>query len=309
MIPRQTRNKHCYKQIHNKKQYRSLPASDADDQWWVPSGLTFYGTNRADDATELSQAREHFFLPRRYRDRFAQIAFVDFDAHDLLMRETRDAIDNHVTVRAHDYRVLQPRLVSDPNGNQTEVVFDVLGMVAGTAVMGKPMPAPVEGDTLADFVADLSQTQLDGLFNTADPHAIAATFLRNATTRTVYDIDRFRRTRDAHPHDPTKWQPACATTIARATHVNCPLPAQGLTIQLSFSYSDGFGREIQTRFQAEPGPMDVDDAQAPIVSPRWVGSAWTIFNNKGKPVRQYEPFFSATHEFEFGVKVGVSPVL
>jgi RHS repeat-associated protein len=43
--------------------------------------------------------------------------------------------------------------------------------------------------------------------------------------------------------------------------------------------------------------------------PRWVGSGWTVFNNKGKPVRQYEPFFSDTHDFEFGVEVGVSPVL
>ena len=40
-----------------------------------------------------------------------------------------------------------------------------------------------------------------------------------------------------------------------------------------------------------------------------MGSGWTIFNNKGKPVRQYEPFFTATHEFEFGVRVGVSSVL
>src|ERR671937_1350117 len=45
------------------------------------------------------------------------------------------------------------------------------------------------------------------------------------------------------------------------------------------------------------------------VSPRWVGSGWTVFNNKGKPVRQYEPFFTDTHRFEFDVKIGVSPVL
>ena len=45
------------------------------------------------------------------------------------------------------------------------------------------------------------------------------------------------------------------------------------------------------------------------VSPRWVGSGWTIFNNKGKPVRQYEPFFTDTHRFEFDVRIGVSPVL
>ena len=38
------------------------------------------------------------------------------------------------------------------------------------------------------------------------------------------------------------------------------------------------------------------------VSPRWVGSGWTIFNNKGKPVRQYEPFFTDTHRFEFDVQ-------
>jgi hypothetical protein len=40
-----------------------------------------------------------------------------------------------------------------------------------------------------------------------------------------------------------------------------------------------------------------------------VGSGWTVFNNKGKPVRQYEPFFTDSPAFEFGVIKGVSPVL
>ena len=77
-------------------------------------------------------------------------------------------------------------------------------------------------------------------------------------------------------------------------------------IQHAFSYSDGFGREIQKKIQAEPGPLVPGGAE---VGPRWVGSGWTIFNNKGKPVRQYEPFFSATHRFEFARTEGVSPVL
>ena len=115
-----------------------------------PPGKSFFTTDPADTAaTELAQARQHFFLPRRYRDPFGQDAFVDFDANDLLMVETRDALGNRVTVDANDYRVLQPRLVSDPNRNQTEVAFDTLGMVVGTAVMGKPLPAPVEGDSLS----------------------------------------------------------------------------------------------------------------------------------------------------------------
>ncbi len=68
-------------------------------------------------------------------------------------------------------------------------------------------------------------------------------------------------------------------------------------IQHSFSYSDGFGREIQKKIQAERGPLDLDNPSSPIADPRWVGTGWTIFNNKGKPVRQYEPFFSDTHNF------------
>nr|WP_281722007.1 SpvB/TcaC N-terminal domain-containing protein [Nitrosomonas nitrosa] len=301
-----------------------FPVSDADDHWWIPSGRSFYSTNPVDNAiTELAQARQHFFLPRRYRDPFGQNAFVDFDAHDLLMVETHDALGNRVTVEDNDYRMLQPRRVSDPNRNQTEVSFDTLGMVVGTAVMGKPLPAPVEGDSLTGFVADLTQVQLDGFFNVADPHANAAALLQDATTRIIYDLDRFLRTRQANPTDPMKWQPACAATLARETHASVPFPPQGLKIQLSFSYSDGFGREIQKKIQAEPGPVPQRDANGKIivgadgqpvmtpndVSPRWVGSGWTVFNNKGKPVRQYEPFFTDIHRFEFDVRIGVSPVL
>jgi RHS repeat-associated protein len=301
-----------------------FPASDADDHWWIPSGQCFCSTNPADSAAaELAQARQHFFLPRRYCDPFGQSAAVDFDAHDLLVTETRDALGNRVTVDANDYRLLQPRLVSDPNRNQTEVAFDTLGMVVGTAVMGKPDPAPTEGDSLSGFVTDLTQAQLDGYFDAADPHATAAALLKDATTRIIYDLDRFRRSRQANPDEPGKWLPACATTLARETHVNSPLPPQGLKIQLSFSYSDGFGREIQKKVQAEAGSAPQRDAMGKIivgadgqpvmtpsdVNPRWVGNGWTVFNNKGKPVRQYEPFFTDTHGFEFDVRVGVSPVL
>ncbi len=287
-----------------------FPATDADDHWWIPSGQSYFTTNPSDAAAvELAQALQHFFLPRRYRDPFGQDALVDFDAHDLLMVETRDALGSRVTVEANDYRVLQPRLVSDPNRNQTEVAFDTLGMVAGTAVMGKPLPAPVEGDTLTGFLADITLSQLDRFMAaprqpSANPKESEATqvvhdLLQGATTRIVYDLERFKRS----------GEPAFAATIARETHVSSLKEGEKSKLQLSFSYSDGFGRETQKKIQAEPGPLDVHDPQAPIVNPRWVGSGWTIFNNKGKPVRQYEPFFDDTHAFKFAAIHGVSPVL
>lgn len=288
-----------YLQSQALKEDGRFPATDADDHWWIPSGRIFYHPDaNATPQQELDKARQHFFLPRRFEDPFGKSSTVDYDEpFDLLVVRTTDAVENTVTARI-DYRVLQPTLVVDPNDNRAAVSFDVLGLVAGTAVMGKTTENL--GDSLEDFEPDLTADQINKCFDADDPHAEAGSLLGIATTRIIYDVDRFRNT----------GEPVFAAILARETHSKDPVPAGGLKIQISFSYSDGFGREIQKKIQAEPGPV-VDGG--PVVNPRWVGSGWTIFNNKGKPVRQYEPFFSQLptkgHRFEFGVKVGVSPIL
>jgi RHS repeat-associated protein len=307
-----------------------------DVNWWIPSGRIFYSPNPGDTPTqEVAYALQHFFLPHRYRDPFHTDAvstesFVTYDIYGLLVQETRDALGNRVTVGERnvdptqppvrlrqDYRVLQPALVMDSNRNRSGVAFDALGMVVGTAVMGKPAPVPVEGDSLDGFRADLTQSEINQfLANPKGP--MAATLLADATTRVIYDLMAYWR-----EPDPAKKPPAVAATLARETHASEPVPTGGLRMQASFSYSDGFGREIQKKVQAEPGPVPQRGANGkiivgadgqPLMTPndalrRWVGSGWTVFNNKGKPVRQYEPFFTDTHHFEFDVRIGVSPVL
>src|SRR5262249_14502681 len=140
----------------------------------------------------------------------------------------------------------------------------------------------------------------------ANPRDEAASLLGKATTRIVYDLDRFRRC----------GQPPFAASLARETHFFDPGGAQS-KILISFSYSDGFGREIQKKIQAEAGAARqrqgvlslpsgdirrgelIRDANGkPVLAgaaPRWVGAGRAVFNKKGKPVKQYEPFFSATH--------------
>ena len=271
--------------------------SEGDNNWWIASGRIYFSLNATDTPSqELDAARHHFFLPRRFVDPFGSATTVSYDARDLLPIEARDALGN--TVRSQiDYRVMQPRLVTDPNGNRAAAAFDALGMVVGTAVMGKE--SENLGDSLAGFEPDLDEpTSIAHLQNPfANPHDI----LNRAGTRLVYDLYQYQRTSTSD--NP---QPNVVCTLARETHDADLTQAQQTRIQHSFSYSDGFGREIQKKIQGEPGPL-ID--AGPAVNPRWVGSGWTIFNNKGKPVRQYEPFFSATHQFEFAKSVGVSPVL
>jgi hypothetical protein len=280
--------------------------SEGDSNWWIPSGHIFYSPNKNDTpAQELVFAQQHFFLPHRYQDPFDQETFITYDGYDLLMLESEDPLHNKVTAGERDaqgnitnknnYRMLQPTLVTDPNGNRSTVAFDALGMMVGTAVMGKP--GENKGDSLSGFEPDLDvATKLAHIQNPlANPHAI----LQKATTRLVYDLYAYYRTRDG-----PQPKPAVVYTLARETHDADLDPGQLTKIQHSFSYSDGFGREIQMKIQAEPG-----DVEGVPTDPRWVGSGWTIFNNKGKPVRKYEPFFDDTHEFKFGKEEGVSPIL
>jgi hypothetical protein len=210
------------------------------------------------------------------------------------MEQMTDPLGN-VTTAENDYRVLQPKMVAGPNGNRAAAAFDVLGLVAGTAVMGKVDEN--KGDSLAGFDADLDEETI--LTHIQDPLVNSHDILQKATTRLVYDLYAYYRTCD----DPQP-QPVVVYTLGRETHDADIAPTQLTKIQHSFSYSDGFGRDIQKKIQAEPGDVDGE-----WVNHRWVGSGWTIYNNKGKSVRKYEPFFSSTHQFEFATMVGVSSTL
>jgi RHS repeat-associated protein len=304
-----------------------------ESNWWIPSGQIFFSAGSTDSAlTELTEAVAHFYLPRRYRDPFhtnaaRTEAIIDYDSYDLLLHEATDALGNKITggerslvlpggtvfpaKSGNNYRVLQPWLSMDANRNRVTVAFDIFGMVAGTAVMGKPEDAKQQGDLIGpSFIAELSPTQISD-FDDDPLGPIAFKLLDDASTRIVYDINRFYTSRLANPVDPSKWQANFAATITRETHVS-DLPKTGqFKIQVGFSYSDGFGREIQKKVQAEPGPVEGLGA---MVSPRWIGSGWTIFSNKmDLAVRQYEPFFSALadhrHHFEFAKIEGVSSIL
>lgn len=277
--------------------------------WWVPSGQVFYSPAAHDNPEdELAFARSHFFLALRFRDPFGNTATAGYDAYDLLVAHTRDALGNVVsagdrdaegrtTSPGLDYRVLQPFLVSDPNRNRTAVAFDILGRIAGTAIMGKP--GEHRGDTLDGFDPDPPDRAVRAYFG--DPFEHAHRLLGRATTRVLYDLDAYRRSQDrAQP------EPSGVALLARETHDSDLASGQSTLIQRSFTYSDGFAREVQHKSQAAPGPLEDG---GPEVRRRWTGSGWTIYDNKSRPVRSYEPFFTATAGFEFARAAGVSSVL
>ncbi len=161
-----------------------------------------------------------------------------------------------------------------------------------------------EGDNLTGFTDDLANPATPDLakfFNQPDlDETQARTWLGNATARHIYYFG------EVIDNSKPVWaeNPACACGIVREQHVSqIPLNEQS-PLQAAFEYSDGMGSVVVKKMQAEP-----EQESGPL---RWVASGKTILNNKGKPVKQYEPYFSPPeggHRFEEPVEVGVTPVI
>lgn len=247
-----------------------------DGVWWVPSGRQTYAAGQ-------------FYLPVRFMDPFIEpfnLAYVTvYDPYSLLVERTRDPLNNERVAR-NNYRVLGPWHVTDENQNRSAVRFDVLGLVSASALLGKGG----EGDVMDETTSEPSP-------------------LDDPTTRMTY----------AHFNWMNFGAPNMARSFSRERH-----GALNTRWQEVYTYSDGSGRELMRKIQAEPGRAPGRDAGGHVkrdaqgrlifenVPARWVGTGRTVYNNKGMPVKQYEPFFDSspvyTEERDL-VEWGFSPVL
>ncbi len=260
------------------------------ENWWISSGKMLLPET-------MAQARKQFFLPDGYEDPFEVVTKVRYETtYYLFITETEDALGNIVSVEKFDYRTLSPLRIKDINDNETEAITDDLGLMVATAIRGKNQPGggSESGDNLENYAVELTKAQSAAFW--ADPKTQAAGILRKATVRMVYDFST---------------QPVRVATIARETHGD-----PNTKTQVSLEYTSGMGQSLLKKVQAEPGMAKrlnadgtADDVEA---DPRWVGTGRTILNNKGNPVKQYEPYFSVTHAYESEAAVrelGVTPVL
>nr|WP_273944335.1 toxin TcdB middle/N-terminal domain-containing protein [Kutzneria chonburiensis] len=208
-------------------------------------------------------------------DALGGVGTVSYDAHDLLPVRSADAVGLE-TLADNDYRVLHPRTVTDVNGNTSRAVYSPAGLVTAVFVQGKNG----EGDSAAPSSA------------------------------TVYDMHAFDRA----------GQPASVRTTTRVHHdtdVDVPAADRDAVI-VSVQFCDGFGRTVQTRTQAEeilfgdpafgggtlpadlaaPAGGDVVGRVRAATDPENVRvSGWQRYDNKGRVVQAYEPFFGTGFDY------------
>jgi RHS repeat-associated protein len=206
------------------------------------------------------------------------------------------------TTTEYDYRILKPNLITDPNGNRTAAGYTQLGLPSSTARLGKTTAK--EGDTP-----------------------------EQPSIHYEYDLTAWDDSASADPANPSPRQPMSVTTVRRIEHrwtfvaeENARRASTGQppltdaeiaalfgpdeqTIHperfiRSVEFSDGFGRLLQTRTQADDLAIDdlglPDDPTTPATmvtahlaaagAPAVNVSGWTLYDNKGRAVVGYEPF-------------------
>lgn len=248
----------------------------ATGNYWIVSGTqTFDPLN--------------FYQVTAITDSFGYKAQIIYDIkYRFYVEQTIDALQNKTEVSRFNFRTLFPYLMKDINGNRTAVRADELGMVISSFVMGK------ETESIGDLL-DINATELSA----AD----------QPSAKMIYNLSNYV----------ANGKPNYVQAVVNETHYFESRQKQIPVIsQTAYSYSDGGGNVLMTKAQAEPGIALQENEDGTVneidtgMAVRWVGNGRTILNNKGKPVKQYEPYFSATPDYEDSkllVEHGVTPLL
>jgi len=213
-------------------------------------------------------------LARITRDPLGADVNIEYDAYDLLPARVTDAV-GLTTEASYDYRVLQASRITDPNGNLAEFRFSPAGLLTAQYIRGKNG----EGDA------------------------------SNPSVSMECDLLAFAN----------RGQPVFVRSIRRVHHdseTDVSAAERDATIE-SVEYSDGFGRLLQKRVQAEDtlfgdevfgGAVLSSDQSAPNTAttgrtrrlgdpPNVIVSGWQVYDNKGRVVEKYEPFFAQGWDF------------
>jgi RHS repeat-associated protein len=283
-----------------------------DANWWIRSGTTQFKLV----AENLTDAQNRFFSPISYTDPYGAITKVKYYGnYFLFIEETEDVLGNRSGVVSFNFRTLSPNRMRDINGNFSEAISDELGLVKAVAVMGKGNEADELTGILEITDAAESAAILD-FFQAPDSvqlTTIGKSLLNRASSRFVYDFEVYSNS----------GKPAVVAAITREQHFQ---QLADSPVQIGFEYSNGISEVVMKKVQAEPGiaknvvvnpdsTITISEINTATISPkqlRWIGNGRTIKNNKGIAVKQYEPYFSVTWNYEDYkelVETGVTPIM
>ncbi|MGX5056536.1 SpvB/TcaC N-terminal domain-containing protein [Enterobacter asburiae] len=273
---------------------------------------------------------EGFFLPVTTQPtKLTGATTLTWDSYFCGIISTKDAAGLEVSAQ-YDYRFILPKQITDVNDNTSEVLLDALGQVVATSFYGtenggkktgfspvkdfRPPAEPVarhldlftDKSTAKQNVTSYVMTEFFSWMGKLDKANFAAQWddlvKQHAITPDGYIRNAARDQNLSGKLDAkiagviktTEQIPVYGAIFSADHYPDSPNPQQ---IAISVVFYDGFSRPLQTAQRRPPGDAYVRDSEGKlttttsITNTRWAVSGRVEYNNKGLPVRAYQPYF------------------
>ncbi|MBS7846501.1 toxin [Pseudomonas fluorescens] len=329
-----------------------LPAEDLPSRLgrigYRPMALFFHANDQERQSSPLWSIRrqfpryfnaKHFFRLHTWRLTQAEgETTLTYDPYGLQVIQVKQP-DGCITRVQHDYRLLQPISITDPNGTTEQALYDAFGRLLATSINGqasatsvgfgplsayrRPVDASIEsaiqapatilGEAASAWLYDpfswmgsIASTDRQSHWVTQryvspDGHIRATARLRlkkkasalSASEKALSDlIQKAQR------------EPARSLMLAADRYTN----DQEQLIHMSLVSHDGFGRILQSKQQAEPGPACAVGANADLTvkdgalqtvqaDPRWCVSEHSEYSPTGRIMRVYRTYYADRHRY------------
>ena len=298
--------------------------------WSLKQGFARYSGEQGFYRTEQLRASESHSVTTLTHDRYAcHIASVT-------------AMDGCSTQAVYDYRLLLPIEITDPQGTVRQACYDAFGQLQATSVYGQENGKPAGFAPLTDykrpandspaFAIDNPQAALlnaasacfHAPFNwmgqiPATPHRaqwVAQGFLtpdgyirasgRGWLARLDMSIEANRQL--AEQIRQARREPVFSAMLQADNYLSGD-ESVIRQIRISLTFTDGFGRELQTKQKTSAGEAYVVESSgrlslgsdgkplSAISEHRWRVSGRVEYNNKGLPIRNYRPYFADHYRY------------
>ena len=236
--------------------------------WSVRQGYATYAT------------AEHFRLPVAFRETLLTgAATVTRDVHDCVITQLKYAA-GLTTTAEYDWRFMTPVRVTDANDNVRSVTIDALGRVTSLRFSGTENGVSAGYSEAAMAIHETAGAAL--ALKGPLPVARCLTYVT-----------------DSWLQEGAEKLPPHVVTLTTDRYDS----DESQQIRQQVTFSDGFGRILQAASRqadgeawqrAEDGSLTVGADGAPVTAQtdtRWAVTGRTEYDNKGQPVRTYQPYF------------------
>lgn len=235
----------------------------SNNYWWNRGLVQFYDT-------------DSFYLPIKTENNFVGTSSglyskveITYDEYKLYTIKTSQYVKEDISLDSSaqiDYRVGQFKTVIDENNNQSQALFDPLGNIYVSSLVGEIDGAQVGGIDLNEYIPQKVENLEDVI---SEPEK----YLQGATSFFYYNLQNYYKNKE----------PNCTLSLVRDEFY---YQNSDFSSKMELTYTNGFTKELEKR-------INYDDT-------KWSVTGQSVYNNKGKVVKQYLPYFSDSYLYSQG---------